>query len=291
MGNRIVLLASAVMTAMALGATSVSAAPAADECLAKPKGPAPAGQHWYYRTNREIKRKCWYLADAGEPIVASAQKKPAAAPQPSASRDVDRSKPEADPQPQPADARAELVDEPQAAPAVTNATTPQADASQRVADESSQRLPEAAAPGNWSVASRWPESTESFTAARAPVVNDPAPAQRVEVPATVAAPAQQPAAAVAESSSDLDIAPYAAALLVIVVVGGTIFMFVSPQRPNRYARSARRTIDVAQRHEMPWARAAATRPAVASRAQTRRLDDDIEEVEQMLANTRRVRAG
>ena len=69
MGNRIGLFVSVVLASAALTATSSVAAPAADECIAKPNGPAPAGQHWYYRTNRELKKKCWYLADEGEKTV------------------------------------------------------------------------------------------------------------------------------------------------------------------------------------------------------------------------------
>ena len=83
MGNRIGLFASVVLASAALAATSSVAAPAADECIAKPNGPAPAGQHWYYRTNRELKKKCWYLADEGEKTVpvektASVEKTPPA---------------------------------------------------------------------------------------------------------------------------------------------------------------------------------------------------------------------
>jgi hypothetical protein len=33
----------------------------ADNCLAAPNASAPKGQHWYYRTDRQKGRKCWYL--------------------------------------------------------------------------------------------------------------------------------------------------------------------------------------------------------------------------------------
>ncbi|MFC0243296.1 hypothetical protein [Rhodopseudomonas telluris] len=33
----------------------------ARECLAAPKGPAPAGSHWFYRTDHASKRNCWYV--------------------------------------------------------------------------------------------------------------------------------------------------------------------------------------------------------------------------------------
>ena len=69
MTKRIALFVSAMSTGIALATTSISAVSAADECLAKPKGLAPAGKHWYYSTDRKLQRKCWYLDDAGEKIV------------------------------------------------------------------------------------------------------------------------------------------------------------------------------------------------------------------------------
>ena len=74
MGNRIFLVV-AMLAGVVFMATSASAAPAAEECLAKPKGPAPAGKHWYYQTNRAVQRKCWYLDDEGEKTVAATPRK------------------------------------------------------------------------------------------------------------------------------------------------------------------------------------------------------------------------
>jgi hypothetical protein len=68
---------------------SGSVAHAAD-CLAAPKGPPPAGSHWYYRLDRASKRKCWYLAPQGRQVrsgasqVASPEPLGAAAPKPPA---------------------------------------------------------------------------------------------------------------------------------------------------------------------------------------------------------------
>jgi hypothetical protein len=42
-----------------------SRARAADECHAAPKGSAPQGTHWYYRTDRTTQRKCWFLSEPG----------------------------------------------------------------------------------------------------------------------------------------------------------------------------------------------------------------------------------
>lgn len=45
----------------------------ADDCLTAPNGPAPQGNHWYYRTERGTDRKCWYLRTPIQPSHAAAQ--------------------------------------------------------------------------------------------------------------------------------------------------------------------------------------------------------------------------
>ena len=59
------VLASGFLTLVLI--TGLSARSAADDCLAKPNGPAPQGQHWYYRTEHANNgRQCWYLrAESG----------------------------------------------------------------------------------------------------------------------------------------------------------------------------------------------------------------------------------
>ncbi|MBB1090494.1 hypothetical protein HUU61_04270 [Rhodopseudomonas palustris] len=54
------LLASLALTAIPGGAAQ------ARECLTQPKGPAPAGSHWFYRTDHTNKRNCWYVRASGE---------------------------------------------------------------------------------------------------------------------------------------------------------------------------------------------------------------------------------
>jgi hypothetical protein len=49
-----------------------SRARAADECHAAPKGSAPQGSRWYYRTDRATQRKCWFLAEPGAKASAGA---------------------------------------------------------------------------------------------------------------------------------------------------------------------------------------------------------------------------
>lgn len=41
----------------------------ADECLARPGATAPKGSHWFYRLDRQTKRRCWYLGPATQRVV------------------------------------------------------------------------------------------------------------------------------------------------------------------------------------------------------------------------------
>lgn len=77
---------------------------AADACQAAPKGAAPQGKHWYYRTNRNANRKCWYLADAGMKTTATQR---TATPSKASSTDTETATPPTAQQ-NPADARAEM---------------------------------------------------------------------------------------------------------------------------------------------------------------------------------------
>jgi hypothetical protein len=71
-GTRTVL-ASGFLTLVIV--TASSARSAADDCLAKPTGPTPQGQHWYYRMDHANNgRQCWYLrAGTGRVQRASRQ--------------------------------------------------------------------------------------------------------------------------------------------------------------------------------------------------------------------------
>jgi hypothetical protein len=52
----------------------------ADDCAAAPSASAPLGEHWYYRSDRASRRKCWYLhATVQLPHHALAQSADAAA--------------------------------------------------------------------------------------------------------------------------------------------------------------------------------------------------------------------
>jgi hypothetical protein len=61
------------MLVVLTGASACLAQSAADECLPKPTGPTPQGQHWYYRIDHANNgRQCWYLRTE----IPRAQKKP-----------------------------------------------------------------------------------------------------------------------------------------------------------------------------------------------------------------------
>lgn len=52
-------LAPVLLAATSVATSDVSGA--AEGCVVKPSGPAPQGQHWFYRFDREAKRPCWHL--------------------------------------------------------------------------------------------------------------------------------------------------------------------------------------------------------------------------------------
>lgn len=54
------------------GAGLTTQAAYAKECLTAPKAQTPKGGHWYYRTDRVLNRKCWYLRVADQPAQPKA---------------------------------------------------------------------------------------------------------------------------------------------------------------------------------------------------------------------------
>lgn len=98
---------------------SGGAAATANECLSAPKkSETPPGGHWYYRTDRTTKRKCWFLGEASSKASRSAArtatKTAAAKPSRSEAADPDAARKKADPAPKNSpqsfdDARAEMT--------------------------------------------------------------------------------------------------------------------------------------------------------------------------------------
>jgi len=63
--TRPALVATLLVWGMGIGVPSNTAR--ADDCLTAPDSPAPAGSHWYYRTDRATQHKCWYVRAADQP--------------------------------------------------------------------------------------------------------------------------------------------------------------------------------------------------------------------------------
>lgn len=222
MGNRIGLVVSVVFTGAALAVTSGTAASAADECLARPNGQAPAGKHWYYRTNREINRKCWFLADEGAKTVAvTPPRQPMQAPAVEEGRNESL-------QPPAANAHAELIDEPSDEQPEVSAAQPQFETLQAAAESANTR--------DWIVASRWPDAP-AFSSESTTMANAPPPASQTEdrgpvIVADPVEPAKQPTVAV--SNSDNYGVVFAAGILVVIAGGATFMFFASGRFKGRH---------------------------------------------------------
>src|SRR6516162_2715357 len=64
-----------VATLLVWGVGAPTTTARADDCLAEPNSPAPAGSHWYYRSDRTTQRKCWYIRatdQQAQPVAAQA---------------------------------------------------------------------------------------------------------------------------------------------------------------------------------------------------------------------------
>jgi hypothetical protein len=203
--------------AVAQDAAKEADAKTADSCLSKPKGPVPAGGHWYYHFDRATKRNCWYIGEEKNKSArvaakdSSAPSSPAATP-PASPMTADPASPQTiTVRKSIADARAELT-APQAR--VEDLIEPQPTSALPAAGTAnSQRAaaPDAAAPPS-NVASRWPESSgvasssgPRLAAAETPQspqsVNPQAQSPQTQTPQAKAAP-QPSAAPVALAAAD-----------------------------------------------------------------------------------------
>ena len=61
-----------MLSVIASFAASTSTVRAADECIVEPNSQPPQGQHWYYQTDRDSQRQCWYLGPDGATVRKSA---------------------------------------------------------------------------------------------------------------------------------------------------------------------------------------------------------------------------
>ena len=77
----ITLVAALLAWSISVAASTITAR--ADDCLAEPNSPAPAGSHWYYRLDKATQRKCWYIHakdQSVQPAAAQATSDPASLP-------------------------------------------------------------------------------------------------------------------------------------------------------------------------------------------------------------------
>lgn len=160
------ILAGTSFAAIAQEPAKENNAKTADTCLTRPKGPLPAGGHWYYRTDHAAKRNCWYIGEAKNKTARSAPQDSSSAPDasdPTSAEAADAVSPQQsiNARKSIANARAELtapqarvedLGEPQNTGVVPN-----------VGIENSQRAAPDLAAANLappsSIASRWPESS------------------------------------------------------------------------------------------------------------------------------------
>lgn len=143
-----------------------TSAKTADTCLSAPKGPVPAGGHWYYRVDRATKRNCWYIGEdknkstraAPKDATSSPETPDAAAPASPVAANPASPQQNINMRKSIADARAELT-APQAR--VEDLIEPPTTGAMPVAGiANGQRAAAPDAPTSLShVASRWPESS------------------------------------------------------------------------------------------------------------------------------------
>ncbi|MGO3930801.1 hypothetical protein [Rhodopseudomonas pseudopalustris] len=245
------LLASLALTAIPGGDAQ------ARECLTQPKGPAPAGSHWFYRTDHASKRNCWYLRAAseksGKPTEAASNdgvpdSAAVATTAPTATRETVPADPAASPAsaaalktlPKPvrttavplhssiANARAEFQSPPEPAPmrdvAAQDAAS-QFPAPLPATSSAQQSDPSAEASQGSPIEQRWSDATSSDSSSANPALAaDASTKLRTAAQAAVANGAAPATAALSStgSASTLIIALLAALALAGVIVGGIV---------------------------------------------------------------------
>lgn len=127
--------AFAVLAGAALGAGSARAQNAA--CLAAPNGAAPAGTHWFYKTDLTTHQKCWYTRSQDQAAAAPPAE---TAPSRAAPERGDAANPDTD-TPAPEESPAPVALAPTAAPPVHERAAPPAAGAPRRAVSPIARVP------------------------------------------------------------------------------------------------------------------------------------------------------
>jgi hypothetical protein len=257
MSNRSAKFVAAIFTSILVGtnfaavaedSVKENSAKTADSCLSGPKGPVPAGSHWYYRVDRATKRNCWYI---GEEKNKSARAAPKDSTSASAASGPEASPPAspvaADPvSPQPntyvrksiADARAEFT-APQAR--VEDLSEPQTTGALPVASiANSPRAvaPDAPTPSS-PVVSRWPESS-GVSPSSGPRLAAAEPPQSLQTQSTQTNTAPQPAVTpVALAAADLWQARQSASMqmLLLTMAGALALAGITASLVFRFGRA------------------------------------------------------
>jgi hypothetical protein len=241
------------MSLGALASTSASTAYAAGTCNAAPKPAAPAGSRWYYRTDRTLGRKCWYLATEG-------QKLQTAAPRTAATTDTD-----AEP-----------------------AAPPMAEAAARLTEPLSSPPPAAAAPAASTIVSQAAPSAPLQGPPGDSVQrgDEPTSAASAQEPAATAAPEpmadQTPTAAPAASAAATATATRINAMQFVFVafvgicfLAGLFFYLAAVRRRRTEVRIV--DLNTTASLRMPAMAALTDSPSVASDATGRRDADEIDD--------------
>jgi hypothetical protein len=259
------ILAGANFTAVAQNAAKPADAGAADtktadNCLAGPKGTAPAGSHWFYHLDRATKKHCWYLGDAKGKTAkaAAAQQQPPAADQTDASTADASPQQQAQPQQQPplqpqpqaamrqsiANAHAELT-----SPQATSAPASAADTAPPSAAASSSSAPaDAQSPtvnARWFDAKTMAGANGTRQAAAQPTAVEQADATPQQ--ADAAAPAAQ---AAVEAPTDKPSS--STQMLLIVMVGALALAGVVSALVFRLTRTRTPPYEIRDEWRAPW---------------------------------------
>ena len=83
MSKCMMVFVSAVLSVVLVATSSTSHAERlSNSCIAKPNSDPPPGSHWYYTTDRETDRQCWYLRQEGAKVRAGQEILPVPLPPP-----------------------------------------------------------------------------------------------------------------------------------------------------------------------------------------------------------------
>jgi hypothetical protein len=267
----------------AIAAPGQQAETTTPECHDAPKGAAPEGAHWYYKTNRATGKKCWYLADK----VTKTNNATTTASTRSTDRDDEPAKSESRPEPKAearaekkagksvADARAEVfADKPSAEPEPTSSASSVED--KGLAESVWPALPDKSetdtalagdstgtdASNAGAFASRWPDqvSTAASTDAKVLLARkqteqqhaavQPQPAAASTVGRANAALADEPAES-SISTMGLVLSMLAGLLALAAIIGPAIFKRARPQQQSAARRGIWDEVD-ADNPPMPW---------------------------------------